>query len=838
MLPGKPPGPLNSALSFLRLFFHFFQPVPTRTRHPESESASPLHVSTGAGKKDIVLIIRALVPYWEEAVDALATEWGERGQVTVISGGSGEDPLHPWDSPQGNMKKAGLIVIPPSGLKRFGTVWPRRKMWETLNRLAPSLIIIHEYSPFVVFSGLVWAKAQGCPCVVTSDVGPVQRHQLGPLQKIVHALVNASVDGVLARTQDALDQSLISQKSGLLAPHAVDTRFYELKFRSDRSPKRIIQVGSLIPRKGVDLLLKAFALAKKTRDDLELVFVGAGDHAGTLRLADELGVGDSVTIHDFLQSKELAAEYARSDIFVLASRFDSYGVVAHEAAASGLPLVISKFAGSSSTLVVPGANGFQVDPNKTQDFSDAILHALDPALNADFSKKSREIAEKYDVQSVAHRTVSWLTQIVGFKQSGAAGTTNRSFLSGCLRLVADVFKGQFKHLSDFLAADAFSSIHRQIVFLNRYVPFYRQTILQKIANWKLVMILYSGKTLGNLKTAEGLESAVVNSFETHLNSENKIIWLSPTLKLFQIRPDVVCTELSLSLLSTWWLFVLRRLLRFRIVFWTHGFQNFGWRDSKLDWKDRIRLLWINWADSIIFYSDDRKADVEKFTGPNAKYFVALNTVDTSNYISVFETLENEGLESVADRLSIGIPSMIFVGRLTAEKEVLGLAELLRMTASCTNPPDLQIVGSGELTRSLELACSPFQDRVRFHGAIFDTRKLGELIYCSSIMVSPGYLGLNVVDSLAMGCPFATIHDMHISKRHSPERCYLTDGQNAIFASGMADFGRRLCEWFNHQHGVALSRSEIRRRFLESCSLENQFSRMSAAFEHKSHSLRQ
>ncbi|MFZ4779140.1 MAG: glycosyltransferase family 4 protein, partial [Terrimicrobiaceae bacterium] len=616
---------------------------------------------------DLVIIIRALVPYWEEAIDALAVAWGDRGQVTVISGGSGEDALHPWESPQGNMKKARLIEIPPEEHGRFGTVWPRPEVWKTLEQLNPSLVVIHEYSPFVILSGLLWAKAAGKPCVVTSDVGPVQSLNLTRSQKAIHSLVNSIVDGVLARTQDALDQSLISRKSGLLAPHAIDTRFYNRQIIEKKTPNRIIQVGSLIPRKGVDLLLRAFAEAKKVRPDLELVFVGSGDIQTALRMAGDLGVASAVTIRDFLPPLDLVQEYAKSDVFVLASRFDSYGVVVHEAAAAGLPLVISKFAGASATLVVPGINGAQVDPHDTAQFSEAILEALDPERNREYSRASREIAERFDVHSVAFRTATWFHQLL--ESSGKPSQReNRSRLSGWIHLLRDLAVGPSRRLLDIVQTDALSSEHRDIVFLNRYVPFYREEILKMTASWRTAMVIYSGKTLGNLKTVEGVESTVVPSHEARIKGANRIFWLAASLKLMRIRPEVVCTEMSLSLLSTWWLFFLRPFLGYGIVFWTHGFQNFGWREKRVDWKDRLRLLWIKWADAILFYSEARRSDVEMVTGPSDKYFVAPNTLDTEPYRVIYDTLETSGREAAALELSIPVPSMIYVGRLTSDKE--------------------------------------------------------------------------------------------------------------------------------------------------------------------------
>lgn len=776
-------------------------------------------------RQDIVLIIRELVPYWEEAIDALAIAWERKGKVTVISGGGGSDELHPWDSPQGNMTRATLITIPPRNSSLLKTVWPSSKMWKVLSELDPQIVIIHEYSPFVLLSGLVWAKSSNRPCVLTSDVGPVQRRLLSISQRLVHEIVNTAVDAVLARTQDAFNQSLISQKTGLLSPHAIDTRFYRRKATPPRIPKRLVQVGSLIPRKGVDLLLRAFALAKRKREDIELVLIGAGDHEGARRLATELAVSDSVQIFGFLNPDDLVEQYRRSDAFVLASRFDSYGVVVHEAAAAGLPLVVSKFAGASATLVEAGRNGYQIDPHDEAEFSSALLNVLDPDLNERFSSESRKISEQFDLVTVATQTATWLSQLLSARPTQTPSNRRPSYGRGVLRFVGSVIVSRFSQFAEIFERDAFSANHREIVFLNRYIPFYRGGIFRKMDQWRSTILLYSGKSLGNLKSADGVESAVVRSFDKASAGGRKIVWLGSTIKLLQIRPKIVLTEMSLSLLSTWCLFALRPFLGFRLIFWTHGFQNFGWGRRGVDLGDFVRLQWMRWSDSVLFYSEGRKADVTAIMGPCAKFFVAPNTLDTSVYDQVFHALKTRMREDILREAGMTSPSMIYVGRLSAEKEVLRLVDVLGLTDGCKRPPSLHIVGGGEEEAELRSCCAKFGNRVVFHGPIFDAEKLGVLIYCSDLMLCSGYVGLNVVDSLAMGCPFATMNDRYLIKRHSPEVRYLYEGENAIFADGVRDLAQRLIDFFEGTFQFSLDRSEIRDRFRSDCSLSRQFEGM-------------
>jgi glycosyltransferase involved in cell wall biosynthesis len=125
---------------------------------------------------------------------------------------------------------------------------------------------------------------------------------------------------------------------------------------------RLLTVGRLLARKGLDRLLDAVAAARSTGAHIDLIVVGAGPEEPVLRRhAADLAV--PVEWRGFIDQPELPAAYAEADAFAFPTLGDPFGIVLLEAAAAGLPLVASPRAGATRDLVEDGFNGFVVDPD-------------------------------------------------------------------------------------------------------------------------------------------------------------------------------------------------------------------------------------------------------------------------------------------------------------------------------------------------------------------------------------------------------------------------------------------------------------------------------------------
>ncbi|HET9110196.1 MAG TPA: glycosyltransferase [Ktedonobacterales bacterium] len=167
----------------------------------------------------------------------------------------------------------------------------------------------------------------------------------------------------------------------------------------------LLFVGRLDPIKGIDLLLESVA---QMRTPARLLVVG-GDPAGDPEVerlrahAAELGLAERVRFPGAVPQRELPTYYHAVDAVVVASRYESFGLVAVEALACGAAVVASA-AGGLPSIVREGENGLLVRWRSPQAFAERIdLLLSDEALRERMQVNARASVEQFDWQRIGDR---------------------------------------------------------------------------------------------------------------------------------------------------------------------------------------------------------------------------------------------------------------------------------------------------------------------------------------------------------------------------------------------------------------------------------------------------
>ncbi len=162
--------------------------------------------------------------------------------------------------------------------------------------------------------------------------------------------------------------------------------------------------GSLIRRKGVDLLARAFVRLGREFPNVRLQIVGDGESRDAL-MQTLRPFSDRVEFLGFKDWAELPNCYAGGDILCVPSRYDGWGLVVPEGLAAGLPVIGTDRMGSAIEFIQTGRNGWLV-PASDEDALFAALHeaALLPSAKlAEMSCRARQSVSKHTLKHGADR---------------------------------------------------------------------------------------------------------------------------------------------------------------------------------------------------------------------------------------------------------------------------------------------------------------------------------------------------------------------------------------------------------------------------------------------------
>jgi D-inositol-3-phosphate glycosyltransferase len=177
----------------------------------------------------------------------------------------------------------------------------------------------------------------------------------------------------------------------------------------DLGPEPVLLfVGRIQPLKGLDVAVRALHALGDPRATLLVVGGASGRDGGAevdriRRLVDELRLRDRVRFVDPQPHHDLSTYYRAADVCIVPSRSESFGLVALEAAACGIP-VVAAAVGGLRTLVDDGVTGFLVDTRDPADYADAVRRVLEePGLAGRMGAAAAEEARGYTWSTTAAR---------------------------------------------------------------------------------------------------------------------------------------------------------------------------------------------------------------------------------------------------------------------------------------------------------------------------------------------------------------------------------------------------------------------------------------------------
>lgn len=233
---------------------------------------------------------------------------------------------------------------------------------KALHREKPFDIVHAHMLPRDGHAGLLLARALGVPVALTVHGTDIFHYFIPgkePWKRNVR--IAQDVDALMAVSNLLMSRVAPYRGEGRLSrvvQNGVDLSL--VPNGEKRKPRSVISVGTLKVRKCMDRTLEAFARLAGEYPDATLTIVGIGEMEGPLRVRiGQLGLQSRVTLTGGLPHEEVLRRMAQSDLFVLPSWGEGYGIVYIEAMAAGCIAVGAKDEGIADTIT-DGENGFLV----------------------------------------------------------------------------------------------------------------------------------------------------------------------------------------------------------------------------------------------------------------------------------------------------------------------------------------------------------------------------------------------------------------------------------------------------------------------------------------------
>ncbi len=169
----------------------------------------------------------------------------------------------------------------------------------------------------------------------------------------------------------------ISPKMPLIIPNLTDEEKFFIKRDKPRSKYfTFATLCGLIKNKGLETLLEAIAIWKPFNLNVHFKIGGAGYHESFLKsMAYKLGISELITWTGFIDRENVPEFFQESEIFVLPSQSESFGIVYIEALACGLPVIATRCGGPEE--IVNKENGVLIDIDNPKQLAEALQFSFE-----------------------------------------------------------------------------------------------------------------------------------------------------------------------------------------------------------------------------------------------------------------------------------------------------------------------------------------------------------------------------------------------------------------------------------------------------------------------------
>ena len=302
-------------------------------------------------------------------------------------------------------------------------------LWANVNGFSEKydLIVLNDHLNIPEIIIQIYAKWKHIPVLRWIATTENQLSLEPLLKRKIKGLLNQKSDAILVPGSEAKEYAMNSTKGKVpvyICNNVVDNDFFKQgRFIPEdvliKERKRlgltggvVAYFGQLISRKGVDVLLKAIE-SIPPHINMTLLLVGEGKLIEEAEKIISRLPNVNLSKTGYVVPEQLPLYYALSDIVVLPSNIDTWGMVVNEAMAAGKPIICSTGAGASRDIISDGVNGFIFEKGNYYQLSKQIERLmLDKILYRRFITKADERLEYYTIDYASEQFLKAVNNLV------------------------------------------------------------------------------------------------------------------------------------------------------------------------------------------------------------------------------------------------------------------------------------------------------------------------------------------------------------------------------------------------------------------------------------------
>jgi len=300
--------------------------------------------------------------------------WPEKGETDMIIDGihlhGVSNPIELYSDDRRSIKEALIFSF---------------KLFNPLFKENYDVVDCQGFPFFSCFTAKVHAMTGKSKLVITllevwGDFWYEYLGKLGIIGKLVERTMLSLTDNLITisyKTKKDLRRIKKSERS-IVIPPGIDFSYIQ-KIKTSDEVSDIIFVGRLIKEKNVDILIKSISIIKEKNPNISCLIIGEGPERSKLeKLVDDLKINDNINFKCFMKNHDYIIGYMKSsNVLVLPSVREGFGIVVIESNACGIPVVVMDHEmNAAKDLVHEGVNGYKAKLSP-EDISDKIIKSIE-----------------------------------------------------------------------------------------------------------------------------------------------------------------------------------------------------------------------------------------------------------------------------------------------------------------------------------------------------------------------------------------------------------------------------------------------------------------------------